>query len=408
MKVSGGWPEGTDDLLDAILTDAHGDDEQLWALRQAFEDAVQMPADAFVVGEPVSVVKIDYDGKTRRGLTARCLRDDGSDHVVAVSDVAFPESSEGARHVAACRMWMGIGPLPAPNTGRATRRKHHKASTDDIDPSAPVELIVLAPKQHAARCRVLGTERQVTLRSRDVRRTVPGEILTVWSHNQWQHRGHPYLSGDVRAQRLEVEALGLVPLRLQDEWPWDPAEEYWGEEGEPLEDWANPIVARGPRPSFEMEQALPGEDLDALDDGLILEAIDRHDGGDRRGAEKILLDMLTADLRCLDAHAHLGNFAFERRPEDALRHYEVGVRIGELSLGTGFEGLLPWGRIDNRPFLRCMHGFGICLWRLGRVEEAASTFERMLWMNPTDNQGVRFLLHEVRAGDRWEDRQREE
>jgi len=113
--------------------------------------------------------------------------------------------------------------------------------------------------------------------------------------------------------------------------------------------------------------------------------------------------MLAADLRCLDAHAHLGNFAFDHRPEDAIRHYEVGVRIGELSLGDDFDGLLPWGRIDNRPFLRCMHGFGLCLWRLGREDEAAVLFARMLWLNPTDNQGIRFMLPQVRAGERWED-----
>ena len=76
------------------------------------------------------------------------------------------------------------------------------------------------------------------------------------------------------------------------------------------------------------------------------------------------MDLCQADLRCLDAHAHLGNSVFDWRPEEAIRHYEAGVRIGELSLGEGFDGLLPWGWIDNRPFLRCMHGFGLCLWRL--------------------------------------------
>ena len=39
------WPEGTEALLDEILTDAYGDDEQLWAIRQAFEDNVKVPAD---------------------------------------------------------------------------------------------------------------------------------------------------------------------------------------------------------------------------------------------------------------------------------------------------------------------------------------------------------------------------
>jgi hypothetical protein len=52
-----------------------------------------------------------------------------------------------------------------------------------------------------------------------------------------------------------------------------------------------------------------------------------------------------------------------------------------------------------------MHGFGLCLWRLGRFEEAERVFERMLWLNPPDNQGVRFLIDDVRAKTEWEDRE---
>jgi hypothetical protein len=59
---------------DPILTDADGDEEQLGALHQAFEEYVPMPADAFVIGEPIEVFEIAYDGNARRGLTARCRR----------------------------------------------------------------------------------------------------------------------------------------------------------------------------------------------------------------------------------------------------------------------------------------------------------------------------------------------
>jgi len=55
------------------------------------------------------------------------------------------------------------------------------------------------------------------------------------------------------------------------------------------------------------------------------------------------------------------------------------------------------------PVLRCLHGFGLCLWRLQRFEEAAVVFERMLWLNPTDNQGARFLIDSVRAKKAWDD-----
>jgi len=77
------------------------------------------------------------------------------------------------------------------------------------------------------------------------------------------------------------------------------------------------------------------------------------------------------------------------------------VRIGELSLGDHFEGVLPWGLIDNRPFLRCLYGYGLCLWRLERFDEAGDVFERILWLNPSDNQGARIVIDAVRARHPW-------
>jgi hypothetical protein len=100
------------ELIEKITVDAYGDDEKLWAFRQAFEDDVTLPSDGFVIGEPVSVTEIDYGGNERQGLTARCCREDGSEHVVAASDVVFPQGSSGARHMAAYRKWLGLDPYP--------------------------------------------------------------------------------------------------------------------------------------------------------------------------------------------------------------------------------------------------------------------------------------------------------
>ena len=76
----------------------------------------------------------------------------------------------------------------------------------------------------------------------------------------------------------------------------------------------------------------------------------------------------------------------------------------EVSLPPGFDGILSWGMVDNRPFLRCLHGYGLSLWKLGRADEAKRSFERQLAFNPPDNQGVRFLLEELKAGKPWEER----
>jgi hypothetical protein len=396
--MAGGKKSGAElnDLIEGIVVDAYGDDEQLWAFRQVMEDEIRLPADAFVVGEPVTVLEIDYDGNERRGLSVRCRREDGSEHRLAASDVMFPEGSKGADYVAAYRTWLGIDPYPPISVS-----KRPKATEDDLDLDKKVELVALAVRGNAVSCRILGKNRVLTLRPAGRWEVVPGEILTVMPHRKWRYAGHPYLTGEIKAWRLDIPALGLTPLRLDEMGTWDPKEHYWGEPDEPIEAWAKPIIKGGPRAEYEMEQVLPGEDPDHPDTDPILEAVDLHQAGDWRKADRMLMDVLAADLRCLDGHAHLGNFAFPRDPDTAIRHYDIGVKIGELSLGRDFKGLLPWRYINNRPFLRCLHGYGLCLWRLGRVREAEKVFTRMLWLNPTDNQGARSNLYDVKEGEAW-------
>jgi len=359
-----------------------------------------MPAEAFVVGEPVAVMRIDYDGNERRGLTVRCRREEGSEQVIAACDLIFAEGSVAARYMAAYRRWLGMELHPQVSLSK-TRRRVPKATEDDIDMTRDVELIAVAVKGNAVSCRIAGKEHVITLRPAGLWDIAPGEIIMVTPRRQWRYRGHPYLSGEIKAWRLDIPALRLTPLKLKETGMWDPKDQYWGEPDEPIEEWVNPIMSWGPRPEHEMERVLPGENPDDPDTDPILEAVERREAGDSLGAHRKLMTLLAADLRCLDAHAHLGNFVFGHSPEKAIRHYEVGVRIGELSLGVGFNGVLHWGHIDNRPFLRCMHGYGLCLWRLGRFKEAEEIFTRMLWSNPTDNQGVRFLLGEVREGKAW-------
>lgn len=98
-----------DALIQEILVDAYGEDEQFWAFFQAFEDNVTLPADAFVIGEPVTVTSFGYDGNERRGLTVACRKRTKS-YEVALSELVFPNASEGADYVAAYRAWLGLKP----------------------------------------------------------------------------------------------------------------------------------------------------------------------------------------------------------------------------------------------------------------------------------------------------------
>jgi hypothetical protein len=381
-----------DALLDEILTDAHGDEEQLWALRQALEDNIAVPCAATIAGELVKVTKFDYDGNARRGLTATIRRPDGSKRVVAAADVHL-EAGDRHPYIAAYRQWLGVEPL-------ASESPRAKKSARTEPPSGNIDVVVLSLSARAARCRILNNGDMITLRAGRLRQVVPGEIATIKPAKEWTYGGNPHLSGTIEATRLDAKAIGLTPLRLEPFGDWDPADEYWGEPGDPVEAWAKKIIKRGRRPRFEMEQVIPGEDPDDCSDPII-ESNEKKDAGDFSGAYDILMSLCRADLRCLDAHAHLGNLSFDTRPKDAIRHYEVGVRIGELSLPADFDGVLPWGMIDNRPFLRCLKGYALCLWRLGRFEESLAVCERMLWLNPSDNQGVRCVIDDVRKRRAW-------
>ena len=95
-----------------------------------------------------------------------------------------------------------------------------------------------------------------------------------------------------------------------------------------------------------MEQVLPGEDPDA-DWDPIMECNELREAGDAAAARKILMDLCQSDLRCL-------------------------------------------------------YGYGLCLWRLNRRDEAAAVFRRMLWLNPADNQGIRSLAHRLEDGENWQ------
>jgi hypothetical protein len=224
-----------------------------------------------------------------------------------------------------------------------------EVTTDDLDLSKPIELVALSVKEQAARCRLLGSERVITLRASRLWEVVPGMIVTVKARKQWRYAGHPYLSGEIQSTRTKVEALDLVPLGLEEIGMWDPTKHYWGEEDMPIEAWDQPIIAHGPRPEFRMEQVLPGQDSDDPFDDPITKSNDLKDAGEWAEAEKILMELCQADLRCLDAYSHLGNLVFDHRPEDAIRHYGVGMRIGKTIPGKELFRRIAMGPYRQLP-----------------------------------------------------------
>jgi tetratricopeptide (TPR) repeat protein len=220
------------------------------------------------------------------------------------------------------------------------------------------------------------------------------ETITVAIDQEWKRGSDLYVSGKILNHCLDCECLGTKPLALERFGDWIP-EERWRDE---VDESVRHLAGNETRPEFEMEQRLP--DAPHSEDDSIGRAVDHFNAGRSGRARGILWQCLEYDIACLDAHAHLGNFASTDGDwQRAKRHWEIGVRLGEWSLGENFDGVLSWGLVNNRPFLRCLHGLGLATWRLGQPNEARKIFERMIRLNPSDNQGVRALLAAIEAGE---------
>ncbi|MBK9037062.1 MAG: cytoplasmic protein [Myxococcales bacterium] len=314
------------------------------------------------------------------GLLATCQRG-GLTYELSLADVMFPAASAGAALVARYRTWLGRAPLVAPE-GEGARP--HKIAGDDIVVGKPVDLVVLACKSNALRCRLLGSAREVTLRTA-VRDEIAGSIITVTPRKQWTHARHPYLSGDVSAVRIDAAVLGLVPLALH-------------REGAPP-DAVGRDAAAGERPVYRLAQVAPPSDDPGAE--LLLEAQDRIDARDYAEADELLRKVLALDLRHLDAHALLGERNLSTWPTLALHHFGLGVAIGSLTVGEDFDGVLPWGLVENRCFLRCLHGLARACLRCDRREAAAAALRRLLRLDPADPLSARAWLAAVEAGQTW-------
>jgi len=193
----------------------------------------------------------------------------------------------------------------------------------------------------------------------------------------------------------------LDPIPVQDMGPFDPREFFGSELHPSFEPWASQIIERGPRPFLEMESLVPGRDVGDFDGDPIYSAIRLRETGHPARALVQLRSLIEEEPRCLDAYAHFGSFVFDADVDAALAYYEEGVRQGDASLQPFGPSFVPWLGLGNRPYLRCLHGMALCLWRLRRWKKAESAFERLLWLNPSDNQGARFGLPAVAARTAW-------
>ena len=110
----------------------------------------------------------------------------------------------------------------------------------------------------------------------------------------------------------------------------------------------------------------------------------------------------------LDALHYLALVLSEREEtEYAQDLWSLAVVIGHMAFPPDFESgvdRLEWQFLDNRPFLRCLHGLALTWHERGETEKALGFTQELLSLSPNDNLGIRAVaLEELFALGRWED-----
>lgn len=101
---------------------------------------------------------------------------------------------------------------------------------------------------------------------------------------------------------------------------------------------------------------------------------------------------LALDSTAVDAYVALA-FCVETAAE-RIALLREGIRHGEFYwqqyLKRPPKGFF-WGHIATRPFMRAMHNLALALWENGDRAEAVALADRLIRLNPNDNQGMRYL-----------------
>ncbi len=120
-----------------------------------------------------------------------------------------------------------------------------------------------------------------------------------------------------------------------------------------------------------------------------------YDAFSKKGAERrnMAIRALEISENCPDAYVILAEM--ERDNNRKIELYGKGVDTAERILGKEIfdrEKGYFWGIIETRPYMRAQEGLAGALWNSGKLDDAQRIYERLLDLNPGDNQGNRYSL----------------
>jgi len=140
--------------------------------------------------------------------------------------------------------------------------------------------------------------------------------------------------------------------------------------------------------SLKMQDAEMSRAQDLVYDGWEVMAQDPHE------AKKYFERAIKLDPDLADAYNGLAGVAISKGNFGAAEEsYRKAYEKAKASLGTEDKKAFAWwGELETRPYMRARHGLGLLYLETKRYEDAIGEFKGLLWRNPNDNQGVRYLI----------------
>lgn len=147
----------------------------------------------------------------------------------------------------------------------------------------------------------------------------------------------------------------------------------------------------------EWEFAWPGEVLNLMH--KFNQGSDLLEKGDLTGAKRILSGIIRDCPYFIHAYNKLAAMEWDNgNLAQAERHYSQAFEIGRSVLPVNFRGKLPWGWVENRPFLHTIHGLALVKLRRGDPQSAKKLLDWLIKLEPEDFLGARSIIDDIRKG----------
>ena len=227
------------------------------------------------------------------------------------------------------------------------------------------QYIVLKLNNMGYRTRDLESGTVVSVKSAIDFKTFEIDTITVDVEKEWEFKKNTYISGTVLKSELILENLDIPPL----EYDKVGLHEY------EFKDYTGYGFFKPDRdPVFEATE---------------MEGKDKYDS---------LARLWEKFPQCIDALVHMGSMSFNstRAFKSAFNCYTAAIYIAEQRLPLDDEAEFPWSCLNNRPYLRAVNGLCLWYWKSGDFQKSAELAEKILRLNPKDNQGARFILAAVK------------